>query len=63
MTFPITDLLSDAESVKWLEQHFHPNGFGCARCGAAVARRWRGGGAVQGVPPLVANHSAYTGAN
>lgn len=38
MIFPITDLLSEAESVKWLEQHFHPRGFGCARCGAAVAQ-------------------------
>jgi hypothetical protein len=24
--FPITDLLDDAASTQWLEQHLHPNG-------------------------------------
>ena len=38
MIFPITDLLSDGESVKWLEQYFHPNGFGCPGCRAAAAQ-------------------------
>jgi len=35
MIFPITDLLSDGESIRWIEQHFHPQGFGCPGCGAS----------------------------
>lgn len=43
MIFPITDLLSDSESIQWIEQHFHPQGFGCPRCGASPdqAREFR----------------------
>ncbi len=35
MIFPITDLLSHEQSVAWIEQHFHPQGFHCPSCGAA----------------------------
>lgn len=34
MIFPITDLLSESESVAWIEQHFHPHGLVCPGCGA-----------------------------
>jgi transposase-like protein len=43
MIFPISDLMSQAESIAWLEQHFHPEGLCCSQCGAAreQARRFR----------------------
>ena len=43
MIFPITDLLSDSESIQWIEQYFHPQGFGCPSCGAGTdqAREFR----------------------
>src|ERR1041384_6415182 len=43
MIFPISDLMSQAESVAWLEQHFHPDGLRCPQCGAAreQARHFR----------------------
>jgi transposase-like protein len=34
MIFPITDLLSESESLDWIEQHFHPQGLTCPGCGA-----------------------------
>ena len=34
MIFPISELLSVAESTAWLEQHFHPQGLCCPHCGA-----------------------------
>jgi len=37
MEFPITDLLSQAQSEQWLLDYFHPEGLKCPRCGAAVA--------------------------
>jgi len=37
MDFPIVDLLDDDVSAAWLEQHFHPAGLKCPRCGAGVA--------------------------
>lgn len=40
MDFPILDLLDDDESVRWLEKHFHPDGFGCPHCGAARDDAW-----------------------
>lgn len=41
--FPITNLLDHDRSVRWIIQHFHPEGFGCPRCSAAVedARSFR----------------------
>ena len=36
MEFPITDLLSAAESEAWLLQHFHPDGLKCPFCAASV---------------------------
>lgn len=39
--FPITDLLDDATSIQWLEQHLHPNGLHCPRCGSANRRFFR----------------------
>jgi transposase-like protein len=40
MDFPILDLLDEDESVRWLETHFHPDGFGCPHCGAARDDAW-----------------------
>ena len=39
--FPITDLLSDAESVKWLEAYLHPEGFVGPQCGSTERRLFR----------------------
>ncbi len=39
--FPITDLLDDAASTQWLEQHLHPNGRHCPHCGSANGRLFR----------------------
>lgn len=36
--FPITELLDDASCLAWLEQHIHPNGFVCPRCGSPDRR-------------------------
>jgi len=43
MDFPILTLLDTDASVAWLEQHFHPDGFGCPHCQASLAdaRRFR----------------------
>jgi transposase-like protein len=43
--FPIDELLDDAACLTWLEQHLHPNGFGCPRCGATERRLARRSGA------------------
>lgn len=37
MDFPILTLLDTEASIAWLEQHFHPNGFGCPHCQASLA--------------------------
>lgn len=37
MEFPIVDLLDVEESLRWIEQHFHPEGLHCPRCQAPVA--------------------------
>jgi transposase-like protein len=34
MEFPITDLLGDEQSERWLLEHFHPDGLKCPKCGA-----------------------------
>jgi transposase-like protein len=39
MIFPITDLLDDDHSEKWLLEHFHPEGLRCPKCGSGQARR------------------------
>jgi hypothetical protein len=43
MLFPITELLDDEESSRWLVRYFHPQGFGCPHCKAGVeqAREFR----------------------
>jgi len=43
MIFPIAELLDEQESIAWLEQHFHPKGMPCPRCGAGreEAREFR----------------------
>jgi transposase-like protein len=41
INFPITDLLDDAASTHWLEQHLHPNGLHCPHCGSANRRFFR----------------------
>lgn len=37
MEFPITDLLDDEQSQRWLMKHFHPEGLKCPKCGASVS--------------------------
>ena len=49
MDFPILTLLDTAASIAWIEQHFHPDGFGCPHCqanltDARVFRTNRGSG-------------------
>jgi transposase-like protein len=39
--FPIVDVLDDAASTQWLEQHLHPNGLHCPHCGSADRRFFR----------------------
>src|SRR5260221_253630 len=39
--FPITELMSDAESVTWLETYLHPDGLVCPHCGSAERRVFR----------------------
>jgi len=34
MDFPILTLLDTDASTAWIEQHFHPDGFGCPHCHA-----------------------------
>jgi len=36
MEFPIIELLDHERSIAWIEEHFHPEGFKCPRCGASV---------------------------
>lgn len=36
MEFPITDLLDEKQSERWLLEHFHPEGLKCPRCEAGV---------------------------
>jgi len=36
MIFPITYLLDERESSRWLARYFHPQGFGCPQCQAGV---------------------------
>jgi len=37
MDFPILTLLDTEASTAWIEQHFHPDGFGCPHCHAQLA--------------------------
>lgn len=37
MDFPILTLLDREASVAWIEQHFHPDGFGCPHCQAQLS--------------------------
>jgi transposase-like protein len=43
MEFPIIELLDYERSVAWVTEYFHPDGFQCPSCGAAVeqAREFR----------------------
>lgn len=41
MIFPITDLLDDGHSEKWLLEHFHPEGLRCPKCGSTRRRFFR----------------------
>jgi len=36
MDFPLLTLLDTEAIVAWIEQHFHPDGFGCSHCQAQV---------------------------
>ena len=41
MIFPITDLLDDEHSEKWLLEHFHPDGLHCPKCASTKRRIFR----------------------
>src|SRR3954470_9824125 len=41
MIFPITDLLDDKQSEKWLLEHFHPEGLRCPKCDSTRRRFFR----------------------
>ncbi len=41
MIFPITDLLDDEQSEKWILEHFHPEGLRCPKCGSTRRRFFR----------------------
>ena len=41
MLFPITDLLDDERSEKWLLEHFHPDGLRCPKCSSTRRRFFR----------------------
>lgn len=41
MIFPITDLVDDYQSERWLLEHFHPEGLRCPKCGSSGRRRFR----------------------
>jgi transposase-like protein len=43
MIFPITELLDEHASSRWLSRYFHPQGFGCPQCkrGVEQARVFR----------------------
>lgn len=41
MIFPITELLDDENSEKWLLEHFHPEGLRCPKCGSTRRRYFR----------------------
>lgn len=43
--FPIDELLDEAACVGWLEQHLHPQGLQCPRCGSRQRRLFRMRGA------------------
>jgi hypothetical protein len=49
LDFPTLTLLDTEASIAWIEQHFHPNGFGCPHCQAdlAEARLFRLGAVLQ----------------
>lgn len=36
--FPIDDLLDEGACLSWLEQHLHPQGVSCPKCGASERR-------------------------
>ncbi len=40
MEFSITELLSPAESERWILKHFHPQGLVCPHCGDPVANAY-----------------------
>ena len=39
--FHINELMNEAACVAWLEQHLHPDGFVCPRCGSSDRRLFR----------------------
>jgi transposase-like protein len=42
--FPITELLDESVSLRWLERHLHPDGLHCPRCGSTARRLFRAQG-------------------
>lgn len=39
--FPIQSLIDEEQSQAWVLNHFHPEGLGCPKCQASVARETR----------------------
>ncbi len=44
LDFPIGDLLDETACLAWLEQHLHPQGWKCPRCGNTERRLAKQGG-------------------
>ena len=38
MIFPITELLDETASERWIVRYFHPPGFGCPQCKTGIAQ-------------------------
>jgi transposase len=41
MIFPITGLMNEAQSARWLLEHFHPEGLRCPKCDSTRRRIFR----------------------
>lgn len=41
VVFPIGELMDEAACLRWLEQHLHPEGLRCPRCGSTNRRDFR----------------------
>jgi transposase-like protein len=61
--FPIGELLDEEASTRWLEDHLHPDGLRCPRCGARERRVARRGGPFLGYRCLACDryHTILTG--
>lgn len=67
MDFPLTSLMDDAQSLAWLQRHFHPHGLHCHECGVSVAEARPFGTTKQSQVPVYrckrcqSTYTLYTG--